>query len=282
MVPSTLGILGLGALGGSIARRAKLAGVPKVLGWSPEPAARGVAARQGALDDALDSPRAVAERAELVVLALPLRAGMALLESFASMRTSTLITDTAAVKRPVMAAAERLGLGDRFAGSHPLVWAEGGFEAGRTDLFCGATVYVTPAAQGDQAAREIAHFWESVCEAHTVVLDAAAHDAQVVWTEQLPHATAALLSRLLAASLPAGTTLAGAALETTRAALADASRWAEVLLENRDLLRPALAQLAGSFASLDRALEEGDVAALSQWLEAAARWRVERGRGGAP
>ncbi|MGH7671643.1 MAG: prephenate dehydrogenase/arogenate dehydrogenase family protein, partial [Gemmatimonadales bacterium] len=56
MRPHTLGLIGLGAIGGSVARQAKLAGVPAVLGWSPEPAERAAAAQQGALDDA--PPRA--------------------------------------------------------------------------------------------------------------------------------------------------------------------------------------------------------------------------------
>jgi len=50
--PSKLGIIGLGAIGGSLALQAKRAGIATVLGWSPEPAERVAAARQGALDDA--------------------------------------------------------------------------------------------------------------------------------------------------------------------------------------------------------------------------------------
>jgi len=47
--PSKLGIIGLRAIGGSLARQAKRAGIPTVLGWSPEPAERVSAAQQGAL-----------------------------------------------------------------------------------------------------------------------------------------------------------------------------------------------------------------------------------------
>ncbi|HTR19326.1 MAG TPA: prephenate dehydrogenase/arogenate dehydrogenase family protein [Gemmatimonadales bacterium] len=273
MIPSTLGILGLGALGGSIARRAKAAGVPAVLGWSPEPVARGTAVRQGALDDALMSPRAVAERAELVVLALPPRATRSQLESLASLRSAALFTDTSPVKRLVVSTAERAGLGERFAGSHPLVHAEGGFDASRTDLFCGATIYVTPTRDGEGAAREIADFWESVCEAHVVMLDPIAHDAQLALTEQLPLATAVMLARLLAECLPAGASLPAVARDTTRAAAADPASWAEALTENRDQLLSALAGFRAPLEGLERALQAGDAAALQAWLEVAARWR---------
>ncbi|HKX20008.1 MAG TPA: hypothetical protein VJT33_18550, partial [bacterium] len=54
--PHTLGIIGLGAIGGSIALQAKRAGIATVLGWSPDSAERASAAQHGALDDA--PPRA--------------------------------------------------------------------------------------------------------------------------------------------------------------------------------------------------------------------------------
>src|SRR5437867_10879527 len=50
--PHTLGILGLGAIGGSVALQAKRAGIATVLGWCPDPAERAAAAQQGAIDDA--------------------------------------------------------------------------------------------------------------------------------------------------------------------------------------------------------------------------------------
>jgi len=46
--PHTLGVIGLGAIGGSLALQAKRAGIATVLGWSPQPAERVAAMRQGA------------------------------------------------------------------------------------------------------------------------------------------------------------------------------------------------------------------------------------------
>src|SRR6266702_2533201 len=67
--PHTLGLIGLGAIGGSIARQVKQAGkdggIAAVVGWSPEPAERALAAQQGALDDAPPRPTDVARIADL-------------------------------------------------------------------------------------------------------------------------------------------------------------------------------------------------------------------------
>src|SRR5207244_12175484 len=78
--PHTLRVIGLRALGGPVALQAKRAGIPHVVGWSPEPGERAAAARQGALDDA--PPRAVdvARAADLLMLAAPPAANLRLLD----------------------------------------------------------------------------------------------------------------------------------------------------------------------------------------------------------
>src|SRR5436190_13952946 len=83
--PQTLGLIGLGAIGGSIARQAKQAGaaggVAAVVGWSPEPAERAAAAQQGALDDAPPHASDVARVADLLILAAPPAANLAQLDA---------------------------------------------------------------------------------------------------------------------------------------------------------------------------------------------------------
>lgn len=275
MRPSTLGVIGLGAIGGSLARQAKRAGVPTVLGWSPEPAERAAAVRQGALDDAPPRAEDVAREAELLILAAPPAANVRLLESLKPhLGAAALVTDVGSVKRAIVARAEALGLGARFAGSHPLAGThEHGFGAARADLFKGAVVYVTPTKDGDGAAREIGHFWETVLEAHPVLLDAQRHDAQVAITSHLPQVVASLLGNYLAAHAPRGAMLGPGARDTTRLAESHSALWTEILLMNRDELLPALRSLEEPLGELERALEAADAPAVTAWLSRAAEWR---------
>src|SRR5881628_540829 len=152
--PSKLGIIGLGAIGGSLALQAKRAGIATVLGWSPEPAERVAAVRQGAIDDA--PPRAVdvARAVELLVLAAPPAAKLQLLGSLKPyVGAGALVTDVGSAKRAIVARADGLGLGPRFAGGHPLAGTHAhGFVAARVDLFKGAIVYITATRNGDGAA----------------------------------------------------------------------------------------------------------------------------------
>src|SRR5436190_12918270 len=72
--PQTLGLIGLGAIGGSIARQVKQPGKGEgitVIGWSPEPAERALAAQHGAIDDAPARAADVARAADLLILAAP-------------------------------------------------------------------------------------------------------------------------------------------------------------------------------------------------------------------
>src|SRR5437879_7938956 len=74
--PQTLGLIGLGAIGGSIARQVKQPGRGggngiAVVGWSPEPAERALAAQQGALHDAPHPATDVARLADRLTLAPP-------------------------------------------------------------------------------------------------------------------------------------------------------------------------------------------------------------------
>ncbi len=276
--PHTLGLIGLGAIGGSIARQVKRPGSGlgiRVLGWSPEPAERAVAAQEGALDDAPARAAEVARLADLLILAAPPAANLAQLEAIGPhLKTGALVTDVGSVKRGIVARAEQLGLGARFAGSHPLAGTHRhGFEASRSNLFRGAVVYVTPCNGGADAAREVAHFWQDVLGAETVVLDAERHDAQLAATSHVPQVVASLLGDYLARHAPKGSTFGTGAADTTRLAASEPALWTEILLMNRDEILPALRALEESLGTVERALEVGDATALTDWLTRAATWR---------
>ena len=275
MRPHTLGILGLGAIGGSVALQAKRAGIPTVLGWCPDPAERAAAVQQGAIDDAPARAADVARAAELLVLAAPPAANVELLERLErDVPAGAVVTDVGSVKRAIVARAEGLGLAARFAGGHPLAGTHArGFRAARLGLFTDAVVYVTPTRDGGAAAREVAHFWSETLGAHPVVIDAAQHDRQLAVTSHLPQAVASLLASFLARAAPPGASFGPGARDTTRVAASDPALWAEIFLMNRDELLPALRSLETPLGELERALELGDAPALTAWLGGAAAWR---------
>jgi len=273
--PATLGILGIGAIGGAVARRAKQAGVPLVLGWSPEPAERVAAVREGVVDDAPTHAAELAGRCDVVVLAGAPVANLRWLDTLgARLARRALITDTGVAKRAIVARAAALGLGARFAGSRPAVEpATPGLAGARADLLEGAAVYVTPVEGGDAAAREIVDFWESVCGAHAVLIDAERHDALAADAAQLAPLVAAAVATALAGRLPPGTPPGRAVRELTGSARDAGTPFLEGVWQNRDHARDALRGVADAAGLLADALAAGDPGALAAALAAASRWR---------
>ncbi len=276
MRPECLGVIGLGAIGGSVAWRAAQAGVRRIVGYSPLPAEGVAALKAGAITEVAERPQRVVEAADLVVLAAPPGANLRLLCDLQRdlQRRGRLCTDVTSVKRPVVELAQRLGLERVFAGSHPLAGThESGFAAAKPSLLDGAVVYVTPLAGGERAGEEVADYWAGVHGAQPVTCEAAEHDRILAWTSHLPQAVASALAAALSRAGPRAVTVGPGARDTTRLAASDPRLWHDVLLLNREALLSALDAMEGELGRLRHALTTGDGAELSAWLEAGRAWR---------
>ena len=276
MRPEALGVIGLGAIGGSVAWRAAQGGVPRIIGYSPLPAEGVAALRAGAITEIAERPQRVVESADLVVLAAPPGSNLRLLRDLQDdlLRRGRLCTDVTSVKRPVVDLAQRLGLERVFAGSHPLAGThESGFAAAKPTILEGAVVYVTPLNGGERAGQEVADFWAGACGAHPVTCDASEHDRVLAWTSHLPQAVASALAAALSRSGPRAVTVGPGARDTTRLAASDPALWHDVMLLNREALLSALDAVEGELGRLRHALTNGDGAELSAWLELGRSWR---------
>lgn len=277
MRPSSLSVIGLGAIGGSLAWQARLAGVPRVIGFSPSRADAVQALRSSAVTELADSAAMAARGAELVVLAVPARATLDLIGRLRpSLEPGAVLTDVCSVKGPVLARAVAEGLGDRFAGAHPLAGTHGsGFSAARPDRLRGCVVYVceTGAPGGDQVGRQVMRFWEEVLEAQPVLIDPADHDRQLAWTSHLPQAVASGLAKTLADRGLAGVSFGSGARDTTRLAASSPDLWLDILRYNRADVAEALAATEGGLAELRRLLAADDADGLRAYLTAAQRFR---------
>jgi prephenate dehydrogenase len=275
--PASLAVIGLGAIGGSLAWQARQAGVSRVVGYSPEPAEGIQALKAGAVTELAETaPRAI-RGAELVVLAVPPRATIDLIKTLASqLERGALLTDVCSVKAPIVEGAMAAGLGDRFAGGHPLAGThESGFASARPDRLRGCVVYIceTGTADGHRAAQSVSGFWEHTLEASPVRIEAEAHDRQLAWTSHLPQAVAYALASTLAAQGLGGVSFGAGAKDTTRIAASSPDMWLDIFLYNRRAVSLALERTEASIAELRRALESSDLPALQSYLRTAQAFR---------
>ena len=277
MRPNSLAVLGLGAIGGSLAWQARLAGVRSVIGYAPDRASGVRALKAQAIHDLADSAARAVTGADLVVLAAPPEAILGLLDTLGPhLAPGALVTDVASIKAPIVARARRAGLAARFAGGHPFAGTHlQGWDGARADLFVDAVVYVcSTGPEGDAAAREVMDFWAAVLRAQPVLIDAAAHDARLAWTSHLPQAVASAL----ASALGREPSLAGAAFgtglkDTTRLAASPVEMWVEILLQNRAAMDAPLQGMESALGELRRLIAANDRAGLAAFLTAAAEYR---------
>ncbi len=277
MRPSSLAVIGLGAIGGSLAWQARLAGIGRVVGYTPSRGEGVAALRASAVSEIADSPARAVRGAELVILAVPPGPTLDLVGRLASMlEPGATLTDVCSVKAPVMARAAECGLGDRFVGGHPLSGThDSGFSAARPDRLRGCIVYLCEGSSDEsaRAARGVMRFWEDVLEAQPIRIAAEAHDRQLAWTSHLPQAVAYALAKALADRQLGGVSYGSGARDTTRLAASSADMWLDILLQNRDPLNEALASVETRVGELRRLIQTGDRQGLERYLETAREFR---------
>ena len=277
MRPSSLAVIGLGAIGGSLAWQSRLAGIARVVGYSPSRAEGVAALKASAVSEIAETPAKAVRGADLVVLAVPPGPTLDLIGRLApALEPGATLTDVCSVKAPVMAQAAGCGIADRFAGSHPLAGTHAsGFGAARPDRLRGCVVYVCESASpgGPRAARGVMRFWEEVLEAHPILIDASGHDRQLAWTSHLPQAVAYALAKALADRRLGGVSYGSGAKDTTRLAGSSPEMWLDILLQNGEPLGEALSSVEQGVAELRRLIETGDRDALERYLETAREFR---------
>jgi prephenate dehydrogenase len=275
--PSSLSVIGLGAIGGSLAWQARLAGISRVVGYSRERTEAVQALKASAITEMADSPARALRGSDLVVLALPPRPTLEFISTESSkLEPNALLTDVCSVKQSIVARAVSAGVGDRFAGGHPLAGThDSGFAAARPDRLTGCVVYVcdTGVHGGHRAAAAVMSFWKDVFGASPVLIDPRDHDRQLAWTSHLPQAVASALAKTLDQRQLGGHSFGSGARDTTRLAASTPEMWLEIMLENADELADALAQTEASLSELRRLLVERDGEGLLRYLARAQQFR---------
>jgi len=245
--------LGFGLIGGSVALALREVGGWTAAAWSPSGAGPARAIEAGVVDAAPSRLDDALADADLVVLAAPPTACLALLDRLSGeVRTalpgSAVVTDVASTKALLVARALANRL--RFVGGHPMAGREtSGFHAATADLFVGRPWVVVPGDPADTVAIERVETLARATGALPVRMDAATHDAAVALISHLPIVVAAALVEAAAgaagepppADWPAAVALAASGWrDATRLARGDATMGAGIAATNATALAATL------------------------------------------
>jgi prephenate dehydrogenase len=271
MEATSLGIVGVGMMGGSVALAALRAGY-RVFLYDRMPSGKLKEAKFRKASVVNDLAELVSN-SRLIVLATPIGAlaelGCALSELVGP---NHVVSDLASVKRPIadlLAAAFRNRC--EYVPAHPMAGSEkSGAEAARDDLFTGAVTMICPelAAKAESVACVTA-FWEKL-GTRVVLVSVPAHDQLVAVMSHLPHLVAALLVKHAARTNRLALDLCGPGFrDATRIASGSPELWAEILLSNADAVQEHLHAFKRALEEAITLLAEKDAKKLQALLDEA-------------
>jgi prephenate dehydrogenase len=251
-------LVGCGLIGGSLALALK-GRLSPIVGYDPNAGER--ARSLGIIDESAGSVAEAARGAEVVILAVPVRATAAVCEGLApAVAPEALVMDVGSTKLDVLRAVERwLPFPERFVAAHPIAGTErSGPEAADGALFRGRRCLITPTPSTRPEKLALARsLWEAA-GATVSEMDAAKHDLALAWVSHLPHVAAFALASAVGKDASLEGLSGGGFVDTTRIAGSDPVMWRDVLLSNRDAVLAALRGLDEELAELRRSIAAGD------------------------
>lgn len=259
-------VIGLGLIGGSFAQAARrLPKVQKVVGYDLNHEECELGLALGIIDDIAEDLEAEVRQADLVMLAVPVKAIERVLSQISPwLKADALITDVGSTKLNVIAAAERIweSLPPGFIPGHPIAGAEkSGVAAADASLFMQRKVILTPVENTpEEACLTLARLWQSL-GAEVLQMDPKRHDEVLAATSHLPHLLAFSLADTLAVEAESTDIFryaAGGFRDFTRIAASDPAMWHDVCLANREPILAQIDRFSAGLSQLRDAIEQGD------------------------
>lgn len=273
-------VLGLGLMGGSLARGISSLGLAeRITGWSPRSTERDAALTAGAVGFAAADWRNAVSEADLVVLAIPLAAAVDLLPELAGATPdSTTLTDVASLKAPLARAASAADAASRWVGAHPMAGGEtSGFWASRADLYQGARVWTVRGEDGsegpsDPHGQRVDRLWRGL-GAEPMSIGAEEHDRLMGLVSHLPQVVSNVLASVLLEEGVDPEHLGPGGRDMTRLAAGNPLMWLDVLEHASEELVDALRSLGREAGRAADLLEQRDLEGLEILMKRTRDWK---------
>lgn len=263
-----VGILGLGLIGGSLARAYAMAGHTVYATQRNEDMLQ-FAILAGAVHQKLDS--STIGNCDLILLAIYPDGSASWLEDNAHLISPhALVIDCCGVKREIcrrcFPLAEKYGF--TFVGGHPMAGSQfSGFKYSRDTLFQGQPMVLVPPRFDDMALLDRCTQALAPCGfGQFSVTTADEHDRMIAFTSQMPHILSNAFIKSPTASQHKGFS-AGSYKDMTRVAWLNAPMWAELFLENKDHVLSELNRFLDNITAYRDAIAQEDLDSLTKLLE---------------
>ena len=264
-----VGIVGLGLIGGSMAKSIKARTADTVWGVDLNHETMTLARMCGAIDAPLTEENI--PQCDILLIAIRPAAAIEWVKRHAPLISkSAIVVDLCGVKRVVVAGiapvAEQYGFA--YIGGHPMAGKErGGFTSATDDLYVGASMILTPDRRTDmQLLETLKSFFLDIGFAGLTFSDPEEHDRIIAFTSQLAHITSSAYVKSPEAQRRRGFS-AGSFQDMTRVARLDEDMWTELFLDDADYLTKELGELIRHLTEYQAALEARDAEKLHALLK---------------
>lgn len=275
-----IGIVGLGLIGGSMAKAVKAKTKHTVIGYEIDCEVLHRAQEEGAID--YEGNDDLLQTLDLLLVALYPGQAVEFIRAKADwIRPGCMVIDLCGVKGYICGAlgpfcAQR---GIVFIGGHPMAGREfSGYDAAQAGLFQGASMLLVPTEAGSaRQAEAFKPFFRSLGFEKVVVTTAENHDRMIAFTSQLAHVVSNAYVKSPEAEKHDGYS-AGSYKDLTRVARLNDGMWSELFLCNREALLDELNGIIGHLEEYRDALEKGDRDGLQRLLKAGSdrKKRIDR------
>ncbi len=272
----TVGIVGLGLIGGSFAKAYHAAG-EHVLAWNRTRSVLDFAMLDGGVDGELNEENIAA--CDLILVTLYPAAAIEYLERMGPfIGRKPLVIDCCGTKRVVCEAAfplaERCGF--TYIGGHPMAGTHNsGYKYARANLYRGAPMVLVPPVFDDiELLGRAKQLLAPAGFGRISVTTAEKHDVLIAFTSQLAHVVSNAYIKSPTATVHRGFS-AGSYKDMTRVAWLNPGMWAELFLENKDNLIAELDGLIGCLNAYKAAMEADDRETLVALLDEGRRRKEE-------
>ena len=274
-----IAIIGLGLIGGSIAKAIKDNTDHTVYGADIQQSVVLRAKLIDARDDELDDNKL--SECDLVIIALyPEDTVKFISDKAGIIRKGSVVIDCGGVKRCICDPANRLAEenGFTFIGGHPMAGVErSGFESSFGMLFNNASMILAPSPEIDiDTLHRVKEFFLSIGFGSITIVTPEKHDRVIAYTSQLAHVLSSSYIKSPTATEHHGMS-AGSFKDMTRVATLNPKMWSELFIENKDNLVGEIDTLISHLQEYRDAINDGDSEKISALLEDGAQKKAACG-----
>lgn len=265
-----IAIIGLGLIGGSIAKALKQNTAHTVIGFDRDESTLLDALSCGAIDR-MGSTDALKKADVIYVCLYPADVVKFVEENAERFKPGCIVTDVCGIKGEVCGALETIAARHTFhyVGGHPMAGKErSGFEASEAGLFYNASYILVPGGAPQEAADTLAVLAESMGFGMIQYCTRQKHDRMIAYTSQVPHVLACAYVMSPRCDEHRGFS-AGSYRDVSRVAKINAELWADLFLSNKKELTDELGELQDNIDRLKLAVADGDREKLVRLLSTA-------------